>query len=98
MLNYIAPNLIISSYNTLLKHSRDFEKILAKREIKVSDTIASAADIKRFIIPSNFYNPELAIIIQKLLAVANHFKHEYGLTTESIFDKLMIIGVNQPLF
>ena len=49
----------IASYNTLLKYSRDFEKILEKRETKVSDTIRSAADIKRVIIPPNFTNLEL---------------------------------------
>jgi plastocyanin len=45
----------IASYNTLLEHSRDFEKILEKRETKASDTV----DIKRVIIPPNFTNLEL---------------------------------------
>jgi plastocyanin len=65
----------ISSYNTLLKHSRDFEKILEKREtdmtkkhisrrinetIQVSDTVTSSV-IKRVIIPPNFTNSELEV-------------------------------------
>ena len=51
----------IASYNTLLKHSRDFEKDLEKRENKVSDTIRSAADIKRVIIPPGFTNTKLEV-------------------------------------
>jgi hypothetical protein len=43
----------ISSCNTLLKHSRDFGRILEKRETKVSDNIA-APDIMRITIPPNF--------------------------------------------
>jgi hypothetical protein len=49
----------ISSYNTLLKHSRDLAKILEKRETKLSEPVMSAIDIKRVIIPPYFYNPEL---------------------------------------
>ena len=49
----------LASYNTLLEHSRDFDKALDKwQETKVS---AAAADIKRVIIPPNFTNPKLEI-------------------------------------
>jgi hypothetical protein len=45
----------LASYNTLLKHSKDFEKALDKwQETKVSD-------IKKVVIPPNFTNPELEI-------------------------------------
>jgi hypothetical protein len=43
----------LASYNTLLKHSREFKAVLKKREPKVS------ADIKRVIIPPNFTNLKL---------------------------------------
>lgn len=49
----------LASYNTLLEHSRDFDKALdIWQETKVS---AVAADIKRVIIPPNFTNPKLEI-------------------------------------
>lgn len=51
----------IASYNTLLKHSRDFEKILEKQETEVSDTDRSAADINRVIIPPDFANTKLEV-------------------------------------
>lgn len=45
----------LASYNTLLKHSTDLEKALDKwQETKVSD-------IKRVVIPPNFFNRELEI-------------------------------------
>lgn len=49
----------LASYNTLLKHSKDFQKILSKRGPKVTDT---SADIKRVIIPRDFANRKLNFI------------------------------------
>jgi plastocyanin len=46
----------LASYNTLSKHSKNFEKALKEwQETKVSD------NIKRVVIPPNFTNPELEI-------------------------------------
>ena len=57
----------LASYNTLLKHSNDLKKALDKwEEIKVSD-------IKRVVIPPDFFNPELEInyFIPRFVKVLN---------------------------
>ncbi|HEU4823196.1 MAG TPA: cyclin family protein [Nitrososphaeraceae archaeon] len=65
----------ICSYNTLLNHSRDLEKVLEKQDmdmtkrhvsrrvdenIRISDTVTFTV-IKRVIIPPNFFNRELEV-------------------------------------
>jgi plastocyanin len=42
--------------DVVIKHSREFQKILDNRAASVSDTLTSAAEIIRVIIPPNFYS------------------------------------------
>jgi plastocyanin len=51
----------LASYNTLLKHSKDFEKNLKKRETKESDTTVYSTEIKKVIIPPDFTNRKLEV-------------------------------------
>lgn len=87
----------IASYNTLLKHSRDFEKILEKRETEVA-----TAAIKRIIIPPNFTNPELEnnYFIPRFVKVLNGQEVEWvNLDTSSHYLKFYVLQEEaKPLF